>query len=129
MRNRAKCKLCNSIIESYSLEDYVTCSCGEIAITGGNSKYYVSAKEYSNFLRVDDEGNEIIVTVKHEDESYPPKEEESIIDKRRLSLDMLYAMAKSYDNLPPQALQLPASNADLASALFIIYSILNSKDS
>ena len=36
MRNRAKCKLCSSVIESYHRYDEVSCKCGEINISGGN---------------------------------------------------------------------------------------------
>ena len=34
-RNRARCKACGSVIESKHRHDYVTCSCGQIAVDGG----------------------------------------------------------------------------------------------
>ena len=55
MKNRAKCKLCNSIIESFHRHDYVTCACGEIAVDGGLDYFKVIARDYANFLRIDDE--------------------------------------------------------------------------
>jgi hypothetical protein len=131
MRNRAKCKLCNSIIESYHLEDYVTCSCGEIAISGGNIKYYVSAKDYNNLLRIDDEGNQIVVTIKDEKEGDPPKDNESPISEkpsRHAMMSMLDEMIKSHDNLPKHAMTSPITHYDLAAALIVIYGILKSED-
>ena len=61
MRNRAKCKLCKIVIESFFDNDHVTCKCGEISVYGGTSNYYVSAvRDLSNILRVDDNDNVII---------------------------------------------------------------------
>ena len=33
--NKAKCLKCNEIIESKHRHDYVTCSCGNLAVDGG----------------------------------------------------------------------------------------------
>ena len=55
MRNIAKCKLCSSIIESKHRHDYVSCLCGEISIDGGNDYHKCFAKDWRNFVRVDDE--------------------------------------------------------------------------
>ena len=62
MRNRAKCKLCQSTIESFHPTDLVLCKCGEISVDAGEG-LKCAAKSWENFLRVDDEGNEIIVKV------------------------------------------------------------------
>ena len=35
VRNRARCKLCNDIIESKYRHDFVSCKCGAIFIDGG----------------------------------------------------------------------------------------------
>lgn len=35
LRNRARCKLCGSIIESKHVHDFVTCGCGAISVDGG----------------------------------------------------------------------------------------------
>lgn len=37
VRNMAKCKQCGDVIESKFRHDYVTCSCGSIAVDGGKS--------------------------------------------------------------------------------------------
>lgn len=75
MRNRAKCKACNEILESFHEFDYVSCKCGEIGISGGLVRYEVSARNPENFLRVDDDGHEIPVTWKEKedmDKNPPP---------------------------------------------------------
>ena len=35
IRNRAKCKLCGDIVESFSVHDYRECSCGNASVDGG----------------------------------------------------------------------------------------------
>ena len=35
-KNAIKCKLCNDIIESKSVHDFVTCSCGNVSVDGGH---------------------------------------------------------------------------------------------
>lgn len=61
MRNRAKCKLCEEIIESFHQFDYVSCDCGEISIDGGEYTFGASAKNFANFLRIDDNDKEVAV--------------------------------------------------------------------
>lgn len=59
MRNRAKCRRCDDIIESTHRHDFVTCKCGEIAVDGGQAYFRAAAKNFENFIRLDDEGNEV----------------------------------------------------------------------
>jgi hypothetical protein len=49
LRNRARCKLCNDIIESLHRHDYQTCSCGEIMVDGGRDYLRGGAKKMENF--------------------------------------------------------------------------------
>lgn len=119
MRNRAKCRLCQSIIESFHRHDYVTCTCGEIAVDGGRDYLKALAKDFTNFLRIDDEDKVIPVKVietlddvKPLDIPIPPTKEELI--------SMLEEMAKSYENLPQHAMLNPVTNYDLASSLLLI---------
>jgi hypothetical protein len=107
MRNRAKCKLCNEIIESVALTDMQFCSCGEIGVEGGTTLYRTYAKNFSNFLRVHDDGKEVEVTVKKKEEPMSPlskeeklKELESFIERlESLNSDALSASATNYDVL------------------------------
>ena len=79
MRNRAKCKLCSDILESFHEHDWVSCKCGEISICGGNVKLECSAKDWKSFLRVDDQGNVIVPKVMQKDEV------EAIVEPKALS--------------------------------------------
>lgn len=123
MKNRAKCKLCNEILESFHTYDYVTCKCGEISITGGNERLECSAKDWSNFLRVDDNGHEIIVKVKDE-----PNKEELPENSPSLSkvekVQMLEAMIKNIENLPENAMSQPINHYDLFSYMALVLAIL-----
>lgn len=122
MINRAKCKLCLSIVESYHPTDYMACKCGEIAVDGGLAmKCY--AGSWENFVRVDDEGNEIIIKLKEEVEK---KADAPKLSKEEL-LSMLAEMIKSFENLPPQALSTPVTHYDLLSALLLVSAILRAE--
>jgi hypothetical protein len=129
MRNRAKCKLCGYVIESFTIKDFVSCHCGEISIDGGSEYYKAFAKDFNNFLRVDDEGNEIIVTVKEKEDiiaAKVPCEGISDIQKpTRIELiDMLDEMAKAIERLPPGAMLQPITHYDHASLILLLSSIL-----
>jgi hypothetical protein len=63
VKNRAKCKLCSSIIESFHPTDHVICKCGEIELNGGDAMF-AKANNFANFIRVDDLGNEVLVKYK-----------------------------------------------------------------
>jgi hypothetical protein len=118
MRNRAKCKLCEEIIESTHRHDYVTCKCGEISVDGGDDYHRCRAGNWENFLRVDDEGNIVIPVIKDPEpvpESPKPTKDEL--------LSMLTEMIKRIESLPPQALYSPVNHADLNSLLILLASI------
>lgn len=119
MKNRAKCRLCQSIIESFHSTDYVLCKCGEIAVDRGDAlRCY--AKDFTNFLRIDDDGNEIIVKMK---EDVKPLDIGNKMTRTDL-LSMLDEMIKSYERLPQNALYEPVTHSDLVSALLLLSSIL-----
>lgn len=127
MRNRAKCKLCKSIIESFSPLDYVSCKCGEIGIEGGNMQFKAVAKDFKNFLRVDDEGNEIVVTVKEADDVKPLYTEDKKPTRDDL-LVMLDDIINNIERLPPVAMSTPITHYDHYSALLLLSSILRATD-
>lgn len=122
MRNRAKCKNCHEIIESFHPTDYVQCKCKEIAVDGGE-KLLAFAKDWSNFLRVNDKDEETPVTVVDKEdfkkiplEQTPPNKQEK--------MEMLKGMIDSYERLPSHAMSHSVSNDDMAAALLLIYEIL-----
>lgn len=132
MRNRAKCKLCSSIIESFHSTDYVICKCGHIAVDGGDA-LRCSAKDWTNFLRVDDEGNEIVVKIsdyskydKSDMEPFPQEHEYSTNSKptKKQLIDMLDDMRKGIEDLPQGAMSTPINHYDFCSLMLLISSIL-----
>lgn len=116
--------MCKSIIESFHQFDYVSCKCGEISISGGNYELLTFAKDFANFLRVDDQDNEIVVKVADEPVSNPDQLEEERKPTKTEKLQMLEDMMKGYENLPQNAFHSAATNADLYSVLLLLYSIL-----
>ena len=124
MRNRAKCKLCKSILESFHQFDYVSCKCGEISISGGNYELLTFAKDFANFLRVDDQDNEVIVKIAQDTVDAPVQSENTRSPTKTEKLQMLEDMMKGYENLPQNAFHSAATNADLYSVLLLLYSIL-----
>lgn len=136
VKNRAKCKLCQSIIESFHTHDYVSCKCGEISIDGGDQYCRALAKNWENFLRVDDEGNEIVVKVVNnfaEDLSKESTHDVKPLDIERKPtrlelIKMLADMGKSIEDLPPQAMTMSVSNYDLGALISLLLLILKSDD-
>lgn len=127
MRNRAKCKLCGSILESFHKFDYVSCKCGEISISGGMDAYECSAKSFSNFLRVDENGNEIVVKVSDE-ATFPieEKEEDYANPSKERLIKMLDDLIQDIDKMPSAALQQPVTNYELQSVLVLLSAIVKS---
>lgn len=127
MKNRAKCKLCNEVLESFHRYDHVSCKCGEISISGGRDTLECSAKNWSNFLRVDDQGNEIVIKV----QDSKGKEEQKAEDLPALTKDdkikMLEEMVKNIENLPQHAMAAPINHYDLFNYMAMILSILKHK--
>lgn len=123
MRNRAKCRKCESIIESFHEGDYISCNCNEISVSGGY-KNYCSALDWSNFIRVDDLGNEIVpkIVQKEETESIENIKKNKVTKREMISI--LDDMIKSIENLPSHAMNSPITHSDFASLLILLSSIL-----
>lgn len=111
MRNRAKCALCKSLIESKDPFDTVECNCGEIAVEGSDK---VFAKDWNNFLRIDDEGNEIVPTIKEKELAIHSK------PSRKELLEGMDEFIKSFERLPTHAMLAPVTHSDLLSVLSIL---------
>lgn len=127
MRNRAKCKLCEEIIESKHVHDYVTCKCGEISVDGGNDYHRCRAGNWENFLRVDDEGNIVIPVIKEPVSDEPHLELVPLTKPtKKEMLDMLDAMVKRIESLPAEAIYAPVTHADFTSLLLLLSAILRS---
>ena len=127
MKNRAKCKLCGSVIESVALMDYIACDCGEIAIAGGAYELLTYAKDFTNFLRVDDLGNEIVVQYKEQisssDQDEKPDEPKERMTREEC-LYMLDHLIKNIEDLPDHVKMSPINHYDLISFMLVISNIL-----
>lgn len=123
MRNRAKCKLCKDVVESFLKEDYVECGCGEIAVDGGEYAFKAYAKHWENFIRIDDDACEILPKVIDKEEIEVKEENEKCLSKSEM-IDMLKEMVKSIEKLPDQAMTLPINHYDFYNALSLITAIL-----
>src|SRR4029077_10553331 len=120
MRNIAKCKLCNDIIESFNDTDHVFCKCGEISVNNGQAMR-CTANDFRNFLRVDDKGNEIAVTVKDSDHL----EQQLTRDDLLKTLDL---QIKTIESLPDKAKLSPLNHYDLLSVMIWISSFFKLRD-
>jgi hypothetical protein len=108
------------VIESFHSQDFVQCECGEIAVDGGEALRCL-AKDFSNFLRVDDKGNEIEVKVKgkfEEKSDWPPQ-----ISTKEELIYTLDSMRANIENLPPHVMQSPISHYDFVSLLMVLSAI------
>jgi hypothetical protein len=128
MRNRAKCKLCKCVIESFHPTDTVTCQCGQIYVSGGASMQ-CGAEDFGNFILVDDNGKEHEVrTIEKDTEVGPPEISQPLNQPTKHELvDMLVQIVKVYEDLPDMAKQHPVTNYDMQSALSLILCILKSE--
>ena len=126
MKNRAKCRLCGSIIESYHATDYVMCKCGHIAVDGGEAMR-CAAIDWSNFVRVNDDGNEIIVSVKDE-ANVKPLDMPTSKPTRKELIGMLDEMIASYERLPQAAMSAPITHYDLLSSLLLVSEICKASE-
>lgn len=126
MRNRAKCKVCNVIIESFAWNDHIACKCGEIEIWGGLQNAKCAANKWENFLRIDDQGNEIVPQI--------VKNEEEKIDmaipgeKTRDDLiNIFQQLLDSIEKMSEDALLIPVNHVDLHTYLTVIMEIIKKK--
>jgi hypothetical protein len=121
MRNRAKCKKCDDVIESKFKHDLVTCKCGEISLDGGSDYHRCMARNWDNLLRIDDEDNIIIPKIIDKD---PVASEEIPTLSIRDKVEMIKDLVKTLDNLPPHAMGAPITHYDYQSLLLVLSSIL-----
>ncbi len=129
MRNRAKCKLCLGVIESFHSTDYVTCKCDAIAVDGGDAMRCY-AKDWNDFVRVDDENNEIVVTVKDKLTEASEKEGQENHkeghDERKEKphtkdiIAIIDNMIKDVEKLPQHAMNQPLTHYDYLSLLMLL---------
>jgi len=123
MRNRAKCKKCSSVVESFFPADYVTCKCGEIAIQGSKRM----AVEWESFLSVhdDDSVHEVKVVDKIPE---PIVHDASVTPTREELISMLDDMSTVIQGLPEHAMMSPITHYDHGALIMLLSSILKLKN-
>lgn len=126
MKNKAKCKLCQDIIESFHSTDHVQCKCTALAL-GGGLAMKIWCDNWEDVLRIDDNGNELpiksndclIKKDEKEEISYPKQSKEDLINQ-------LHEMAKYIETLPQHAMSSPISHYDLFSLTALLVAIFRS---
>jgi len=133
MRNRAKCKLCQTVLESFHEFDYVKCVCDEISISGGNVRNECAAKNWENFLRIDDSDREIAIQVIDKDDEFNDaqlKLSNTVLNcapSKDNLIKLLDKMVEDIENLPNQAMLSPINHYDFCSLIMLISSIFKSE--
>jgi hypothetical protein len=123
MKNRAKCRKCESIIESFYDDDFVSCKCGSIFVDGG-AAMRCGADDWSNFLRVDDAGNIIIPVIQMQPDDNRKPDSKSRDERKQERLVVLRDMIKHFESLPPQVMSHPIDHYDFVSLLLFIESLV-----
>jgi hypothetical protein len=133
MRNRAKCKVCGDILESFHEHDWVSCKCAEISICGGNIRLECAAKDWKNFLRVDDLDHIIVPKVVQKDAEKLQQDDNAITLQSdrpdfKEKLDMLKSMVNHFEELPKHVMESPINHYDFYSMALVIISLLEQLD-
>jgi hypothetical protein len=126
MINRAKCKVCLSVIESHLPDEIVYCKCGLIAVCDGPAMRVMPFGS-PNILRVDDLGNEIVVTYKTEEKSQSGDKDAhnpSETFTRGEAIQQLDEVIDAYKSLPEHAMYSPVTHKDFVDFMLIISTIL-----
>ena len=144
MMKRAKCKLCNNIIEIKNRVDMFTCPCGEITIDYITAQLHASIKtDKTNLSFVDDDGNEILPKKEKEDllneEHIAPStwydvawidgksiSEEPNLGSRRELLGIIDCMIVHIDRMPQDAKYAPVTHSDFSELLTLIVALFRS---
>lgn len=127
MRNRAKCRKCSSVIESHRWGDRVSCSCGEIEVDGGSDKPLCYANDWGNFMRVDDDDNEIVPKVEDRANEVTNAPQAPTNKPTRIDLlNMLDEMGAAVERLPSHAMTGAINHYDWSSLITLLGLILRS---
>lgn len=127
MRNRAKCKLCGDIIESLYINHLVSCKCNEISLDGGQSNAKMLARNWDNFLIVDDNDAEIAPIFKDSDQLEKEKPKQLDMFASEPDSNKFYSLEqwiKRIEELPQHAKEQPATHYDLYSLASMVLSVL-----
>lgn len=122
MRNRAKCKLCSSVIESHFMGDVVSCKCGEITVYDG-AAMRCEFKQIENFLRIDDIGHEIKVTYKEKGTESDSDKGDQDPNERPTKAELIESIEYAIENLNKMPIH-HVTSFDLANCMLMVVNIL-----
>ena len=103
------------------------CRCGEIGVHGGSEQQKCIAGDWSNFLRVDDEGNEIVPKIVDKTPAKTPEESsEKVVTAltKKDHIDALTDILQQLDRLPDHAMMQPITHYDYYSLVALLRSAL-----
>lgn len=142
MTDKAKCKLCSTIIEiSEDIQGIKICSCGEIGLGKALGKLTLIANDFKNIIRIDDDGKEYETRISERranKESSPEIPDSSNAEKdakgsdmgdtdisplkpdRESIIEILEAMIQTIEGMPQHARLAPITHADYAWVLGVI---------
>lgn len=127
---RAKCRLCQTLVEIKNPLDIFTCSCGELQLDAIWGTVHAKVKDdISNLILIDDEGNEVVH--KRNGERIESTAKEILKDmiqasegidpySKREHISLLKQMAQNIDSLPPSARSSPVTHSDLSSLISLL---------
>lgn len=124
MRNRAKCKLCSSIIESLTKEDHISCECGEIEISGGNEAFLIKAKDFTNFIRIAEDDSEIKPVIMEKKKEQLPLPAEMQEQKITQTAAIFKEMVQRLERMKIEELTSPMSHQDFLYFLYLFADFL-----
>lgn len=123
MRNRAKCRLCGEVLESFHRHDYVECKCKEISIDGGADYFKCGARDWANFVRLDDTDNEVPIKVQEGNAEAKDAVLEPLASREEM-LANLKTEIDAIEQLPEPALRMPVSQFELWKVMSMFYALM-----
>ena len=129
---RAKCKLCNNIVEIKNRIDMFSCPCGEITIDYITAHMHASLKtDKSNLLFVDEDDNEIVPASWTTEQIIIDRKVEEMgedvnLGSRRELLSMIDALIHNIDSMPNQGRFAPVTHSDFAELLSLVAALFRS---
>lgn len=125
-RHRAKCRLCNTVIEAVSQYGgtEIPCACGEIAFDLRSNPPSYCAINFQNMIGIDAEGNENdmhVLDIRKSDISSAKPEPEGNTDQANYQLEMLI---ERVEGLPVHAMNSFVTHYDYLSLLYLVKALI-----
>lgn len=123
MKEKLKCLNCDTIVSSLSMQDHVSCKCGDLVICAGNGHVCIYAKDVLKVDWIEEDASNVIQVDKQEEHNACEGNVKGSITRQEL-LNELETWISNVSSLTPTALISPVSHYDLASLAMLISAIL-----